>query len=121
MCIPRDGGESRARCAKMGSLNPQDAKPEFCLNCTNALITEGNIRGIWQTIQPMVIEAMQPMGIGFLLEAHLPALTSSWKRIKELRNSKNGENVDKILSAIEEAVDSIRRKMAVEAKQYGYE
>ncbi|NIY89257.1 hypothetical protein [Vibrio campbellii] len=121
VCIPRDGGESRARCAKMGSLNPQDAKPEFCLNCTNALITEGNIRGIWQTIQPMVIEAMQPMGIGFLLEAHLPALTSSWKRIKELRNSKNGENVDKILSAIEEAVDSIRRKMAVEAKQYGYE
>ncbi|TON17418.1 hypothetical protein CGH62_26295, partial [Vibrio parahaemolyticus] len=38
-CIPRDGADSRAKCSKMGSLNPQDAKPEFCLNCTNALIT----------------------------------------------------------------------------------
>lgn len=121
VCIPRDGGESRAKCAKMGSLNPQDAKLEFCLNCTNAWITEGNIRGIWQTIQPMVKEAMHPKGIGFLLEAHLPALTSSWRRIKELRNSKNGESVDKILSAIDSAVDSIKRKIAVEAEQYGYE
>lgn len=121
VCIPRDGGESRAKCAKMGNLNPQDAKLEFCLNCTNAWITEGNIRGIWQTIQPMVKEAMQPKGIGFLLEAHLPALTSSWRRIRELRNSKNGESVDKILLAIESAVDSITRKIALEAEQYGYE
>lgn len=120
-CIPRDGGESRAKCAKMGTLNPQDAKLEFCLNCMNAWISEGNIHGIWQTVQPMVKEAMQPKGIGFLLEAHLPALTSSWRRIKELRSSRNGENVDRILSAIEDAVDSIKRKMAVEAKQYGYE
>ncbi|WP_286296029.1 hypothetical protein [Vibrio apostichopi] len=120
-CIPRDGGESRAKCAQMGSLNPQDAKLEFCLNCMNAYISEGNIRGIWQTVQPMVKEAMQPNGIGFLLESHLPALTSSLRRIKELRNSRNEESVDKILSAIEDAVDSIKRKMAVEAKQYGYE
>ncbi|HIF5592459.1 TPA: hypothetical protein ACX3CX_001632 [Vibrio parahaemolyticus] len=121
VCIPRDGGESRAKCAKMGSLNPQDAKLEFCLDCINAWITKGHIRGIWQTIQPMVKEAMQPNGIGFLLESHLPALTSSWRRIKELRSSRNGESVDKILSAIEEAVDSIQHKMAVEAEQYGYE
>ncbi|MFS1435305.1 hypothetical protein BCT99_027160 [Vibrio lentus] len=105
----------------MGSLNPQDAKLEFCLNCMNAYISEGNIRGIWQTVQPMVKEAMQPNGIGFLLESHLPALTSSLRRIKELRNSRNEESVDKILSAIEDAVDSIKRKMAVETKQYGYE
>ncbi|WP_050645510.1 hypothetical protein [Vibrio coralliirubri] len=121
VCIPRDGGESRAKCAKMGSLNPQDAKPEFCLDCINAWITEGNIRGIWQTIQPMVKEAMQPKGIGFLLESHLPALTSSWRRIKELRNARNRDSVDRILAAIEEAVDSIKAKMKVEAERYGYE
>lgn len=121
VCIPRDGGESRAKCAKLGSLNPQDAKPEFCLNCTNAWITEGNIRGIWQTIQPMIKESMQPNGIGFLLESHLPALTSSWNRIKELRNKRNGESVDKILSAIEDAIKSIKGKMKVEAERYGYE
>ncbi|HHG3166096.1 TPA: hypothetical protein ACPVXP_001567 [Vibrio parahaemolyticus] len=121
VCIPRDGGERRAKCAKMGTLNPQDAKLEFCLDCINAWVTEGHIRGIWQTIQPMVKEAMQPKGIGFLLEAHLPALTSSWRRIKELRNSRNGDNVDRILSAIEDAIDSIKGKMKVEAELYGYE
>ncbi|RZR40985.1 hypothetical protein [Vibrio vulnificus] len=121
VCIPRIGGESRAKCAKMGSLNPQDARLEFCLDCIHAWITEGHIRGIWQTIQPMVKEAMQPKGIGFLLEAHLPALTSSWRRIKELRNSRNGDNVDRILSAIEDAIDSIKGKMKVEAELYGYE
>ncbi|MGR5141718.1 hypothetical protein ACQKPX_08555 [Photobacterium sp. DNB23_23_1] len=121
VCIPRDGGESRAKCAKMGNLNPQDARLEFCLDCTHAWITEGHIRGIWQTIQPMVKEAMQPKGIGFLLEAHLPALTSSWRRIKELRNSRNGESVDRILSAIESAIDSIKGKMKAEAELYGYE
>lgn len=120
VCIPRIGGESRAKCAKMGSLNPQDARLEFCLDCIHAWITEGHIRGIWQTIQPMVKEAMQPKGIGFLLEAHLPALTSSWRRIKELRNSRNGDSVDRILSAIEDAIDSIKGKMKVEAKLYGY-
>ncbi|MFW1304137.1 hypothetical protein ACEV7Y_00015 [Vibrio parahaemolyticus] len=121
VCIPRIGGESRAKCAKMGSLNPQDARLEFCLDCINAWVTEGHIRGIWQTIQPMVKEAMQPKGIGFLLEAHLPALTASWRRIKELRNSRNGDNVDRILSAIEDAIDSIKGKMKVEAELYGYE
>lgn len=121
VCIPRDGTENRAKCAKMGNLNPQDAKPEFCLDCINAWITEGHVRGIWHTIQPMVKEAIQPNGIGFLLEAHLPALTSSWRRVKELRNSRNGERVDKILSAIDEAVASIKYKMAKEAEKYGYE
>ncbi|YCO04363.1 hypothetical protein ACB087_12595 [Vibrio sp. VNB-15] len=117
-CIPRDGAESRAKCSKMGSLNPQDAKPEFCLNCTNALITEGNIKGIWQVIQPMVKEALQEHAFGFLLEAHLPTLKSSWKRIKELRNEKNADSVDKILAAITKAMNAIESKVKEEEELY---
>lgn len=117
-CIPRDGADSRAKCSKMGSLNPQDAKPEFCLNCTNALITEGNIKGIWQVIQPMVKEALQEHAFGFLLEAHLPTLKSSWKRITELRNEKNAASVDKILAAISKAIDAIESKSMEEKKLY---
>lgn len=117
-CIPRDGADSRAKCSKMGSLNPQDAKPEFCLNCTNALITEGNIKGIWQVIQPMVKEALQEHAFGFLLEAHLPTLKSSWKRIKELRNEKNADSVDKILAAITKAMNAIESKIKEEEELY---
>ncbi|MGR5452246.1 hypothetical protein ACP3V3_21330 [Vibrio sp. PNB22_3_1] len=117
-CIPRDGADCRAKCSKMGSLNPQDAKPEFCLNCTNALITEGNIRGIWQVIQPMVKEALQEHAFGFLLEAHLPTLKSSWKRIKELRSEENAVSVDEILAAITKAIDAIESKMMEEEKLY---
>ncbi|MEZ8730015.1 hypothetical protein AB4440_16495 [Vibrio splendidus] len=120
ICVPRDGAESRAKCAKRGSLNPQDAKPEFCLNCTNALITQGNVRGIWQTIQPMVIEAMNENGLGCLLEGHLPTLKSGYRRIKELRESnKNKEGVDKVLLAIKKAVKSIEAKLEREAELYG--
>ncbi len=117
-CIPRDGADSRAKCSKMGSLNPQDAKPEFCLNCTNALITEGNIKGIWQVIQPMVKEAFQEHAFGFLLEAHLPTFKSSWKRIKELRNEKNAASVDKILAAITKAINAIESKVKEEEELY---
>jgi hypothetical protein len=117
-CIPRDGADSRAKCSKMGSLNPQDAKPEFCLNCTNALITEGNIKGIWQVIQPMVKEAFQEHAFGFLLEAHLPTFKSSWKRIKELRNEKNAASVDKILAEITKAINSIESKVKEEEELY---
>ncbi|CAH1594955.1 conserved hypothetical protein [Vibrio jasicida] len=117
-CIPRDGADSRAKCSKMGSLNPQDAKPEFCLNCTNALITEGNIKGIWQVIQPMVKEALQEHAFGFLLEAHLPTFKSSWKRIKELRNEKNAASVDKILAAITKAMNAIESKVKEEEALY---
>ncbi|WP_318518256.1 hypothetical protein [Photobacterium leiognathi] len=118
-CIPRDGAERRAKCAQMGVLNPQDAKPEFCLNCAYALITEGNIKGIWQLIQPMVKEAFQEHAFGFLLEAHLPTLKSSWKRISELRNDRNAANVDKILTAINDAINAIENKIQEEAKLYG--
>ncbi|EJF7265703.1 hypothetical protein M8475_003563 [Vibrio parahaemolyticus] len=118
-CIPRDGAEHRAKCAILGGLNPQDAKPEFCLNCTNALITEGNIKGIWQVIQPIVKEALQEHAMGFLLEAHLPTLRSGWKRIKELRNDNNASNVDKILVAIDKAVTSIEEKVKEEGRMYG--
>ncbi|EJV9424504.1 hypothetical protein F0224_12580 [Vibrio coralliilyticus] len=117
-CIPRDGADCRAKCWKMGSLNPQDAKPEFCLNCTNALITEGNIKGIWEVTQPMVNEALQEHAIGFLLEAHLPTLKSSWKRIKELRNEKNADSVDKILAAITKAMNAIESKIKEEEALY---
>ncbi|HCG6615641.1 TPA: hypothetical protein NJ225_002163 [Vibrio parahaemolyticus] len=117
-CIPRDGADSRAKCSKMGSLNPQEAKPEFCLNCTNALITEGNIKGIWQVIQPMVKEALQEHAFGFLLEAHLPTLKSSWKRIKELRSEENAVNVDKILAAITKAMNAIESKVKEEEELY---
>ncbi|PNH99900.1 hypothetical protein [Vibrio diazotrophicus] len=117
-CIPREGADSRAKCSKMGSLNPQDAKPEFCLNCTNALITEGNIKGIWQVIQPMVKEALQEHAFGFLLEGHLPTLKSSWKRIKELRDEKNAASVDKILDSISKAIDAIESKIKEEEQLY---
>ncbi|MFS1956568.1 hypothetical protein [Vibrio cyclitrophicus] len=117
-CIPRDGADSRAKCSKVGSLNPQDAKPEFCLNCTNALITEGNIKGIWQVVQLMVKEALQEHAFGFLLEAHIPTLKSSWKRIKELRNEKNAASVDKILAAITKAMNAIERKVKEEEELY---
>jgi len=117
-CIPRDGADSRAKCSKMGSLNPQDAKPEFCLNCTNALITEGNIKGIWQVIQPMVKEVFQEHAFGFLLEAHLPTLKSSWKRIKELRSEENAVSVDKILAAITKAINTIDSKVKEEEELY---
>ncbi|EKA7415720.1 hypothetical protein QUO08_002492 [Vibrio parahaemolyticus] len=117
-CIPRDGADSRAKCSKMGSLNPQDAKPEFCLNCTNALITEGNIKGIWQVIQPMVKEVFQEHAFGFLLEAHLPTLKSSWKRIKELRSEENAVSVDKILAAITKAINAIESKVKEEEELY---
>ncbi|MEZ8472136.1 hypothetical protein AB6D20_009605 [Vibrio splendidus] len=117
-CIPRDGADPRAKCWKMGALNPQDAKPEFCLNCTNALITEGNIKGIWQVIQPMVKESLQEHAFGFLLEAHLPTLKSSWKRIKELRSEENAVSVDKILAAITKAIDAIESKIMEEERLY---
>ncbi|MCF7505806.1 MULTISPECIES: hypothetical protein [unclassified Vibrio] len=117
-CIPRDGADSRAKCSKMGLLNPQDAKPDLCLNCTNVLITEGNIKGIWQVIQPMVKESLQEHAFGFFLEAHLPTLKSSWKRIKELRSEKNVVSVDKILAAITKAIDAIESKIMEEERLY---
>jgi hypothetical protein len=120
ICVPRDGGEKRAKCAKFGSINPQDAKPEFCLNCTNAVITSGNIRGIWTTIQPMAKEALNEATMGFMLEAHLPTLRSGYKRIKELQpSSQNKEAVTKILNTIERAISSIESKLKHEELIYG--
>ncbi|MBG9994428.1 hypothetical protein I6F50_05080 [Pseudoalteromonas sp. NZS127_1] len=118
ICIPRDSGEIRAKCAKFGSINPQDAKPEFCLNCTNAVITSGNLRGIWTTIQPMVKEALNENTLGFMLESHLPTLRSGYKRIKQLQSS-NSEAVAKILGAIETAIRTIELKLQQESTIYG--
>ncbi|TON21196.1 hypothetical protein CGH62_24660, partial [Vibrio parahaemolyticus] len=77
-----------------------------------------NIKGIWQVIQPMVKEALQEHAFGFLLEAHLPTLKSSWKRIKELRNEKNADSVDKILAAITKAMNAIESKVKEEEELY---
>lgn len=111
-CLPRDGAEKRAKCAQMGMINPQDAKLVFCLHCANALITKGNIRGIWQTVQPMVKEALNEHAPGELIADHLPTLQSAKKRIKELRgNVSNQYNVDKVLSLIDSAINSIENKL----------
>ncbi|WP_404764707.1 hypothetical protein [Vibrio alginolyticus] len=120
ICVPRDGCDNRAKCAKFGSINPQDAKPEFCLNCPYALITAGNIRGIWVTIQPMVKEALNENIMGFMLETHLPTLRSGYRKIKELQvNSRNIEDIDKILNAINSAIEAIENKLNQEELMYG--
>ncbi|CDU01626.1 hypothetical protein [Vibrio coralliirubri] len=110
-CIPREGAESRAKCAEFGDINPHNAKPEFCLNCIHAMIVEGNLKGIWMTIQPFVKEALNTDIMGFMLEQHLPILRSGYKRIKELKSGENSENVMKILHVIEEAIASIETKL----------
>ena len=69
-------------------------------------------------IQPMVKEAFQEHALGFLLEAHLPTLKSSWKRIRELRNEKNADSVDKILAAISKAMNAIESKVKEEEALY---
>ncbi len=118
-CIPREGAERRAKCFEGGSINPQNAKPDFCLGCTNALITEGNLRGIWLTIQPMVKESLDDKVMGFMVESHLPTLRSAYKRIKELKTTSNEGHISKILPYIEKAIASIRAKLIEEVAMYG--
>lgn len=113
-CIPREGGEIRAKCAEFGDINPHNAKPEFCLNCTNALITEGNLKGIWMTIQPFAKEALNENVMGFMLDQHLSILRSGYKIIKELKSGKNVESVHKILIVIEKAITNIEVKQQEE-------
>lgn len=86
--MPREGAESRAKCAEFGDINPHNAKPAFCLNCTNAVITEGNLKGLWMTIQPFVKEALNEDVMGFMLEQHLPILRSGHHRIRKLKSKK---------------------------------
>ncbi|MCG9695064.1 hypothetical protein L1D55_25735 [Vibrio sp. Isolate22] len=115
ICIPREGGEQRAKCAQFGSMNPHNAKPEFCLVCTNAYITSGHVKGIWTTIQPMVKECLNENVMGFMVGGHLPTLRSGYKRIKELRESfENKEPVDKILMAIIKAINAVEFKLKQE-------
>ena len=110
-CVPRDGAEHRAKCAELGEVNPQNAKPEFCLNCTHAIITEVNLRGIWVTVQPIVKEALDDNVIGFMVEHHLPTLRSAYKRITELKTVKNEESVFKMLQYIKKAIASVNTKL----------
>ena len=88
------------------------------MNCTNAVITSGNLRGIWTTIQPMVKEALNENTLGFMLESHLPTLRSGYKRIKQLQ-SPNSEAVAKILGVIETAIRTIELKLQQESTIYG--
>jgi hypothetical protein len=113
-CLPREGGESRAKCSEFGEINPHNAKPSFCLVCTNGLITEGNIRGIWEVIQPFVIESLNEDVMGFMIEHHLPTLRSAERRIRELQSNSNVEQVTKILGWIQKAIDSIEKKLNAE-------
>lgn len=113
-CIPREGAESRAKCAMFGDINPQNAKPAFCLGCANALITEGNLKGIWLTIQPFVKESLNESVMGFMVEQHLPMLRSGFKRVKELQTENNTESVSKILHMINKAIQSIEKKLKEE-------
>ena len=117
-CIPREGGESRAKCSELGEMNPQNAKPSFCLGCTNALITEGNLKGIWMTLQPIVKESLNEDVMGFMVQHHLPTLRSGYKRIRELQNDRNVESVSKILQFIEKAMTTIEAKLAEEEYLY---
>lgn len=117
-CIPRYGGETRAKCADLGNINPQNAKPAFCLSCTNALITNGNIKGIWMTIQPFVKESLNEDVMGFMVESHLPALRSAHNRIKDLHSTENTVSVNKILALIKGAIESIEEKLKSEEAFY---
>ncbi|MDO6444186.1 hypothetical protein Q4493_00210 [Colwellia sp. 1_MG-2023] len=117
-CIPREGSESRAKCSEFGDVNQYNAKPTFCLGCTNALITEGNLKGIWMTVQPFVKEALQEHVMGFMIESHLPILKSGYRRLRELQNESNAESVIKILNVIERAISNIETKLAEEEVQY---
>lgn len=117
-CVPREGGEGRAKCAEMGDINPQNAKPSFCLGCTNAVITSGNLKGIWVTIQPFVKECLNDNVMGFMVQSHLPTLRSGYKRIKELKSEANAEQVNMILPYIEKAINSVEQKLKEEEGLY---
>jgi hypothetical protein len=117
-CVPREGAESRAKCAEMGEINPHNAKPSFCLGCTNAIITSGNIAGIWATIQPFVKECLNDDIMGFMVESHLDTLHSANRRIKELAPSVKNSSMDKILFYINEAIKSVERKLEAEKGLY---
>lgn len=117
-CIPREGSEAQAMCSEVGELNPQNAKPEFCLVCINGLITSGNIKGIWKTIQPFVKECLDENVMGFMVQSNLPTLRSSYKRIDELKSKANAGQVDIILGWIKKAIDSVEEKLATEEGLY---
>ncbi|MDU0114011.1 hypothetical protein RT723_13575 [Psychrosphaera aquimarina] len=118
-CIPREGTESRAKCAEFGGINPHNAKLAFCLDCTNALVTEGNLRGIWEVIQPFIKESLHEDVMGFMVQHHLPTIRSAEKRVKEMRLDSNAEKVDKMLYWFSKAIESIETKLYVEEELHG--
>lgn len=118
-CLPREGCESRAKCAEFGEVQPHNARPSFCLNCINSLITSGNIKGIWMTISPFVKECMNDDIPIFVVEDHLPTIKSAYKRIKELQTPKNHVKVQKILDTLSLAISKTENRLAEENVKYG--
>lgn len=116
-CVPREGGEERAKCADIGEINPQNARPEFCLGCINSVITSGNIKGIWTTVQPFVKDCLNDEVMGFLVQSHLPTLHSAYRRINEL-SSKHNSSVAKILALIQKAITNVECKLKEEQALY---
>lgn len=116
-CVPREGGEARAKCAHMGNINPQNARPEFCLGCTNAVITSGNIKGIWATVQPFAKDCLNEDVMGFMVQSHLPILRSAYKRINDLSPNAN-ESVNKVLTVIQKAIANVESKLKEEEGLY---
>lgn len=117
-CVPREGAEARAKCALMGYINPHNAKPSFCLDCPNAIITSGNIQGIWVTIQPFVKECLNTDIMGFMVESHLPTLRSAYKRIKSLALDSQKDSVGRVLSFIDKAIKSVEKRLEEEEGLY---
>lgn len=117
-CVPRSSAEGRAKCSQFGYINPQDASPSFCLNCPNALITSGHIKGIWLTLMPFIKESLNEDVMGFMVEPHLPILRSGKKRLEELKTEKNSEQLNKITASIETAIISIQEKLKTEEALY---
>jgi len=117
MCVPREGSEARAKCADMGDINPQNARPEFCLGCIHSVITSGNIQGIWATVQPFVKDCLNEEVMGFMVQSHLPTLRSAYKRINELSPNAN-DSVNKVLAFIQKAIANVENKLKEEQALY---
>jgi len=117
MCVPREGSEARAKCADMGDINPQNARPEFCLDCIHSVITSGNIQGIWATVQPFVKDCLNEEVMGFMVQSHLPTLRSAYKRINELSPNAN-DSVNKVLAFIQKAIANVENKLKEEQALY---
>lgn len=56
--------------------------------------------------------------MGFMVEHHLPTLRSADRKIRDLRTDSNEEQINKMLSWIHRAIDSIETKLRDEEYLY---